>query len=109
MDYVLKPQHWKKYFFHRGHKWNFLSFLGNGFIPGGREKDKARQEVFLTQTNPSGNDPEEERAHNDLTVPQKALYITKCSILGTIVKSAGSRIGILAHAVVCNHDLCNDT
>ena len=33
----------------------------------------------------------------------------KCRILGTIIKSAGSRIGILAHEVLCNHDLRYDT
>ena len=37
--------------------WNFLSILGKGLIPGGKEKDKARQAVFLTPTNPFGDDP----------------------------------------------------
>ena len=39
-----------------------------GLVPGGKEKDKARQSVFLTPTNPCGNDPEEER--NLMTISQ---------------------------------------
>ena len=55
---VLIPRNWKRYIFHRGLSWNFQSIL----IPGGKEKDKARQAVFLTPTNLFGNDPEE-RSH----------------------------------------------
>ena len=33
----------------------------------------------------------------------------RCSIMGTIIRSAGSRIGILANEFICNHDLCYDT
>ena len=39
--------------------------LGNGLIPGGKEKDKARQAVFPTPTNPFGTDPEEGEPHDD--------------------------------------------
>ena len=39
--------------------------IGHGLIPGGKEKDKARQTVFLTPTNPFGNDPEEDEPHDD--------------------------------------------
>ena len=101
--------------YQRGLSWTYQSALEHGLIPGGKEKDKARQAVFLTLTNPSGNDPEEERAHGDLTVPQKGPSITswktnsKCSILGTTVRSGGSWIGILADEVVCNYDLRNNT
>ena len=49
--------------------------LGNGLIPGGKEKDKARQAV--TPTNPFGNDPEGEEPHDDHTVPQKIFYVTR--------------------------------
>ena len=62
---------------HRGLSLNFQSILGKGLIPGGKEKDKARQAVFLTPTNPFGDDPEEEEPHDDFTVQQKASYVTK--------------------------------
>ena len=39
-------------------------------------KKKARQAVFLTPTNPLGNDPDEE-PHDDYTVPQKILHVTR--------------------------------
>ena len=50
----------------------FLSVLESGKIPGGEEKDRARQAVFLTPLNPLGKDPEEKH-HFDYTVPQKAI------------------------------------
>ena len=71
MGYVFIPRNWKKYIFHTGLSWNYQSILGNGFIPGRKEKDKARQAVFLTPTNPFGNDPVEEGPHDDYTVSQK--------------------------------------
>ena len=75
MGFVLIPRNWKKYIFHRGLAWNFLSVLGNELIPGGNEKDKARQAVFLTPLNPFGHDPEEE-PHFDCTVPQRVSCVT---------------------------------
>ena len=45
--------------------------LGKGLIPGGKEKDKARQAVFLTPTNPFGHDPEEEEPREHFAVPRK--------------------------------------
>ena len=45
-------------------------------IQGGKEKGKDRQAVFLTPTNHFGNDREEE-PHNDYTVPQKVLFVTR--------------------------------
>ena len=56
---------------------NFQSVLGNGWIPGGNEKDKARQAVSGTPTNPFGNDPEGEEPHDACKVPQKVLYVTR--------------------------------
>ena len=76
MGYFLISQHWKKYLYQRGRSCDCQSVLDNGLIPWGKETDKARQAVFLTPTNPFGNDPEEERAHDDLTVPQKGPSIT---------------------------------
>ena len=55
----------------------FSLFWGHGLFRGGKEKDKARQAVFLTLTNPFGNDPEEEEPHDDYTVPQKVPYVTR--------------------------------
>ena len=42
-----------------------------------KEKDKARQAVFPTQTNHFGNDPEEEEPHDDYTFPQKIPHATR--------------------------------
>ena len=53
-----------------------LAILVSGIIRGGKEKDKARQAVFLTPLNPFGKDPEEDKPHSDYTVPQKAPYET---------------------------------
>ena len=47
--------------------WNFQSILGKGLIPGGKEKDKARQAVFLTPTNPFENDQKVEEPHDVIT------------------------------------------
>ena len=115
LGYVIIPRKWKRYILHRGPSWNYQSILGHGLIPGRKEKDKARQAVFPTPTNPFGNDPEEEERHDDNTVPQKVPCGThwkhdqNAVFLGTIIKTAGSRIGILADEVICNHDLRYDT
>ena len=111
MDYVFIPYKWKKYVCHGGHSWNFQSTLGNGLIPGGNEEDEGRQAVFLTPTHPFWNDAEEETPHDDFSIPQKAPLRNsiekqpRCCILGTIAKISGSRIGILANEIICNHDL----
>ena len=70
------------------------------------------KQVFFSPLNPKGNDPEEEEPHLDCTVPQKVHYQThllemqsRCGILDKIVKSAGSRIAILANKIICNHNL----
>ena len=57
----------------------FSVHTGKGTDSGGEEKDKARQSsVFLTPTDPFGNDPEEEEPDDDFTtVPQKAAHATK--------------------------------
>ena len=77
MGYVFIARNWERYIFHRGLSWKFQSILGNGLIPEGHEKDKARQAFFLTPTNPCGNDSEEEEPHDDYTVPQKVPYVTR--------------------------------
>ena len=51
--------------YHRGLSWNFQEILGQGLIPGGKEKDRARQALFLTPTNHFGDDPEEEEPRDD--------------------------------------------
>ena len=55
----------------------FQSILRSGIIPGGKEEDKARQAVFLTQLIPSVKGPEEEKPHSDCAVPQEAPFETK--------------------------------
>ena len=51
--------------------------FGKGLIPEGKEKEKARQAVFLTPTNPSGDNPREAVFHDDFTVPKKELHVTR--------------------------------
>ena len=51
----------------------FSIHFGSGILLGGKENDKA---VFFTPLNPFGNDPDEEKSHNDYTVPQKVHYKT---------------------------------
>ena len=58
-------------------KRKFESILGCGIIPGGKEKDRARQTVFPTPLNPFGKDLEEDKPHFDYTVPQKVPYETR--------------------------------
>ena len=55
----------------------FRLFWRVAIIQGGKEKDKARQGVFLTPLNPFGKNPEEEKPNFDYTVPQKAPYETR--------------------------------
>ena len=63
--------------------WNFQSILGKGLLPGGKEKDKARQAVFLTPTSPFADDPEEEEPHDDFRVPRKASMFRNGSMTRT--------------------------
>ena len=68
MEYTLIPQNWKEYIFHSGISWNSESILGSG-NSGRKKSDKARQAVFTTPLNPFGNDPDEQKPHDDHTVP----------------------------------------
>ena len=112
---VFVLRNWKRNIFHRGLSWNFQPILGNGLIPGGKEKDKAPHAVFRTPTNPFWKWPGGRRTswwlHSSTgsTLRNSLETRPECCILGTIIKSAGSRIGILADEVICNHDLRNDT
>ena len=74
MEYTLVRYIWKEYIFHRGCSWSVQSILGSGIIPGGKESDKARQAVFFTPLNPSGENPDEEEPHDAYTVPHKVHY-----------------------------------
>ena len=91
------------------------TILGKGLIPGGKEKDKARQAVFPTPTNPLVDDLEEEVPHDDKTVPQKAPCVTTwkhnqdAAHWSTTAKSFGSRNIILANRIICNHGTHNNT
>ena len=78
MEYTRIPHNWKEYIFHKGISWNSQSILESGLIRRRKENDKARQAVFLTQLNPFGNNPDEEKPHGDHTVPQKVHYHTCC-------------------------------
>ena len=46
-------------------------------IDSRRKGETKSPSVFLTPTNPIGDDPEEEEPHDDFTVPHKAAYATK--------------------------------
>ena len=52
--------------------------IGKRIDFGRKEKDKARQAVFLKPTNLFGNDPEEKEPHDDCTFPQKITFVTRC-------------------------------
>ena len=109
MEYTFFPYKWKEYVFRRGSSWNSQSILGSELIPGGKENDKARQAVFFTLLYPFGNNPTEEKPHDDFTVPQKVHYKhfwkhnQDAFFLDKIFQSAGSRGAILANEVICNH------
>ena len=72
MEYTIIPHNWKEYIFHKGISWNSQSILVSGKIPGRKENDKDRQGVFFTTLDPFGNNPDEEKPHDDCTVPQKS-------------------------------------
>ena len=75
MGYFLISQHWKKYLYHRGRSWD--SICVRIWIDSGRKGDRQSSSgCFLTPTNRFGNVPEEERAYDDLTVPQKGPSLT---------------------------------
>ena len=76
MEYTPILCDWKEYIFHRGSSWDAQSLSGCGIIPGGKENDKARQVVFFTPLNPFGNAPDEEKPHDNFTVPQKVHHTT---------------------------------
>ena len=67
--------------------------------------------------NPFGNDPDEEKPHDDCTVLQKVHHQnlletqSRCCIWDKIVLSSGSRIAILAIEIIRNHHLrqCQET
>ena len=71
MEFTLIPYNWKEYVFHRDLHGVPNLFFVSGQIPGGKESDKARQGVFFTLLDPFGNKPDEEKPHDDYTVPQK--------------------------------------
>ena len=78
MELTLVPHNWKEFIFRMRISFVELSIhLGSGIIPGGKENDKARQAVFFTLLHPFGNDPDEEKPHDDCTVPLKVHYHTQ--------------------------------
>ena len=54
---------------------NCQSILEEGLVPRGKEKDKAREAVFLTPTNPFGNGLVEEEPRDYFAVRPKAFYV----------------------------------
>ena len=59
-----------------GSSWGSQSILVSGLIPGGEENDEARQSVFFTALDPFGNNPDEEKSHDDYTIRQKVHHRT---------------------------------
>ena len=68
MGYTIIPCDWKEYIFHKGSSCDAQSVLVSGLIPGGKENDKSRQTVFITPLDPFGNNPDEEKPHDDYTI-----------------------------------------
>ena len=58
-------------------------YFGSGLIPGGKENDKSRQAVFFTSLDPFGNNPDEEKHHDDYVIPQRK-HTTK--LIGNTIK-----------------------
>ena len=69
--YTSNLYDWKKYIFHRGCSWDMQSVLESGLFPDGKENDKARQAVFFTPLNPFGENPDEEKTHDNYKISQK--------------------------------------
>ena len=55
MGYAKILSNWNKDTYVKGLSQNCQSILEEGLIPRGKEKDKAREAVFLSPTNPFGN------------------------------------------------------
>ena len=75
-----------------------------------------KQYLFFTHLNPFGNDPGEEKPHEDYTVPQKVRYKTNWkhnqdavywikNFPERRIKGAGSRIAFMANKIICKHHL----
>ena len=86
------------------------------WIDSGRKGERQRPSGSLSDTNESfwtqpGRGDRNQRFHSstESTLRKSLERYPKCCILGAIIKSAGSRIGILADEVLCNHDLRYDT
>ena len=87
------PPNWKKYMYHRGLSWNFQSTLGKGLNPGGKETKPVKQSFWRCASWRLHSSTESISCYEMEVWPEP-------SVLGTIVKGAGSRIGILADEVI---------
>ena len=115
IDGICIYSSWLEENFHRGHSWNYQSILWHGLIPR-RKGERQRPSGSPCNTNESlwtrlGRADRTPRFHSskESTLRNSLERYQKCRTLSTIIKSAGSRIGILADEVLCNHDLRCDT
>ena len=79
MEYTRILYNWKEYIFHRGCSFSIIhSILENGLVPGGKERHKGRQTVFLSPLNPFGGDSDCEEPSDVCAVPQKVHCHSHC-------------------------------
>ena len=89
----------------------FSIHFGEWTASGRKREWQARQWVFCSALNPLGQDTEEEPRSFLLHCSSKTVLWntleqqSRCCILDKFVKSAGSRITILADKIMCNHYL----
>ena len=115
MRYFLISQHWKKYLYLKGRSWDSQICIGI-WIDSSRKGERYSSSGCFPDTDKSFWKRPRGRKSSwwSHSATESSFYNiletnSKCSILGTIVRSGGSWIGILADEVVCNHDLRNNT
>ena len=91
---------WKEYIFHRGCSLDMQSILASGLIPGGKENDKAQQAQLFTLLSPFGDNPDDEKLHDNNKIRQEVHYH---SYWKRDRDASRSRIAILANEVIFDH------
>ena len=74
MGHVATPYNWKEFLYHRGFSFDVTSILQSGLVAGARESREGRQTIFFTPLNPFGDNPDEEKPSDDLSIPRKVHY-----------------------------------
>ena len=71
MGDVIIPYNWKEFVFCRGCSFNCNTMLEKGRIAGGRESKEEDKHTLHTSQLPFRENPDEEEASDDLSVPKK--------------------------------------